>query len=182
MRCFFVAVLAALALPAAAGAKEITAVTVCGAEACTRLTDHASLDAFTHAGGMAEEAPSTPQRSYRLRVRVSEPGAGHIEWTAYWLPDTDLIASRDDAGTLLFTGVDPALADVLRRGASGQAARAPRRFVRRAAGAPATMPAPTAPVRAAASAGGGAPWLAWAGLGAVVLLAAAAAVVRARRD
>jgi hypothetical protein len=180
MRCAVVALVAVLALPAAAGAKEVTAVTVCGAHACTRLTDHASLDAFMHAGGMAEEAPSTPQRSYRLRVRVDEPGAGHIEdWTAYWLPDAGLLASRDDVGTLLFTGVDPALHDVLRRGAGEHAARAPRRFVRRA---PAVAPASTpAPVRAAASSGDGAPSLAWAGLGAVVLLAVAAGAARARR-
>jgi hypothetical protein len=171
---------AVLALPAAAGAKEVTAVTVCGAHACTRLTDHASLDAFMHAGGMAEEAPGTPQRSYRLRVRVSEPGAGRIEdWTAYWLPDAGLLASRDDNGTMLFTGVDPALEDVLRRGAGGHTARAPRRFVRRVAGAPA--PAPAAPVRAAASTGGDGPSLAWVGLGAVLLLGAAAGVARARR-
>ena len=57
MRCAVVALVAVLALPAAAGAKEVTAITVCGAQACTRLTDHASLDAVMHAGGMAEEAP-----------------------------------------------------------------------------------------------------------------------------
>jgi hypothetical protein len=174
-----------LALPAAAAAKEVTAVSVCGAHACTRLTDRASLDAFMDAGGMAEEAPSTPQRSYLLRVRVSEPGSDYVDdWTSRWLPDAGLIASRDDTGGLLFTGVDAQLARILRRAVRGHAARPARRFVRRDITPrvdEVVEPPASAPKPAAADAGGSlSP--AWAGAGAALLLlaAASAGVARAR--
>jgi hypothetical protein len=184
MRRAVVALIAALALPAAAGAKEVTAVTVCGADACTRATDHASRDAFMHAGGVAEEAPGTPQRSYRLRVSVDEPGAGHVEdWIAYWLPDAGLLASRDEStGSLVFTGVDAPLADVLRRAARGHEARPPRRFVRHEPVARVVeVVEPPAPRPVAADTGGGAPSLAWAGVVGAVVLLGAAGVARVRR-
>jgi hypothetical protein len=178
---------AALLLPGAAAAKEITAVTVCGAHACTRLTDHADLDAFMHAGGLAEEAPSTPQRSYLVRVRVSEPGVEHPdEWVSRWLPDAGVMASADESsGSLLFTGVDPALEQVLRRGAGAHAAYAPRRFVRRDVQARVDEGAEPAASRAASSAAsaaddGGTPSLAFVGAGVLALLAAAG-VRRLRR-
>jgi hypothetical protein len=177
MRVGVLALLALLVLPAAAAAKEVTAVSVCGAHACTRLTDRASLDAFMHAGGMAEEAPNTPQRSYLLRVRVSEPGSDYVDnWTSRWLPDAGVIASSDDTGGLLFTGVDAPLERVLHRAVRGHAARPARRFVRRdirprvdeVVEPPASRPKP-----AAADAGGSlSP--AWGAAGAALLLLAAA--------
>jgi hypothetical protein len=189
-RCLLVLflVLAVLALPATAGAKEITAVSVCGADGCTRLTDRASLDAFMRAGGLAEEAPSAPQRSYVLRVRVDEPGTDYVDrWTSRWLPDAGLIASHEDNGGLLFTGVEPALERVLRRAVHGHTAWKPRRFVRRDPVARVDEvvepPAPSHPRPQPATAGAGEGFgspLAWAALGALALLGAAGAV-RARR-
>ena len=182
------AALGLLALAATAAAKEVTAVTVCGAHTCTRLTDRASLDAFMHAGGMAEEAPGTPQRSYLLRVRVSEPGSDYVDnWTSRWLPDAGLIASRDDTGGLLFTGVDAPLDRVLRRAVRGHAARPARRFVRRdlVARVDEVVEPPASPPKPAASDAGGSLSPAWAGAGAALLLLAAAGasagVLRARR-
>jgi hypothetical protein len=181
---------AALLLPGAVAAKEITAVTVCGAHACTRLTDHADLDAFMRAGGMAEEAPATAQRSYVLRVRVSEPGVAHPdEWVSRWLPDAGVIASADEgSGSLLFTGVDPALEQLLRRAAGEHAAFAPRRFVRRDGQARVDDHASPVASRAASSAasaadGGSMRSLAFVGAGVVALLGAAGLrrVRRARR-
>jgi hypothetical protein len=176
---------AALALPGVASAKELTAVTVCGAHACTRLTDRAALDAFMRSGGMAEAAPNEPQRSYLLRLRIDEPGTDYSDtWTSSWLPDAGVIASREDGGGLLFTDVDAALDRVLRRAARGHAARPPRRFVRRepvARVVEVVAPPASAPRPAAADAGGGAPPLAWAVPGAgVVLLLGAAGAWRAR--
>jgi hypothetical protein len=188
MRIFILSVLAALALPAAAAAKEVTAVSVCGAHACTRLTDRASLDAFMRAGGMAEAAPNTPQRSYLLRVRVSEPGSDYVDnWTSRWLPDAGVIASRDDTGGLLFTGVDAGLDRVLRRAIRGHAARPARRFVRHdiTPRVDEVVEPPASPPKAAAADAGGSLSPAWAGAGAALLLLAAAGasagVMRARR-
>jgi hypothetical protein len=183
--CLLALAIAVLALPSAAAAKEITAVSVCGAHGCTRLTDHAEMRAFMDAGGIAEEAPRAPQRSYLLRIRISEPGSHHVDWTSHWLPDAGLIASRDESTGLVFTAVDAQLTRVLRRAARGHAARPARRFVRHLPAARVDEvvepPAPSRPATAAAA--GGRPSLAWAGLGAVLLLAAAAVVrvVRARR-
>jgi hypothetical protein len=189
MRVFaLVALLAAvLALPAAAGAKEVTAVTVCGAHSCARVTDRATLDAFMHAGGLAEEAPRAPQRSYLLRVHVSEPGGGEMHaWTSRWLPDAGLIASHEDNGALLFTSVDPALERVLSRAAHRAGAPRPaRRFVRHDPQArvvevvePPRAPQPRAAT--AGAAGDGLPAVAWAGIGVVALLGVAVAM-RVRR-
>jgi hypothetical protein len=182
------ATLGLLALAATAAAKEVTAVTVCGAHACTRLTDRASLDAFMHAGGMAEEAPSTPQRSYLLRVRISEPGSDDVyNWTSRWLPDAGLIASHDDSAGLLFTGVDAPLDRILRRAVRGHAARPARRFVRRepAARVDEVVQPPASPPKPAAADAGGSLSPAWAGAGAALLLLAAAGAsvgaVRVRR-
>jgi hypothetical protein len=188
LRLAALALAAILALPAAAAAKEVTAVTVCGAHACTRLTDRASLDAFMHAGGMAEEAPSTPQRSFLVRVRVSEPGSDYVDdWTSRWLPDAGLIASRDDTGGLLFTGVDAGLDRVLRRAIRGHAARPARRFVRRdpTPRVDEVVEPPASPPKPAAADAGGSLSPAWAGAGAALLVLAAAgasaSAVRARR-
>jgi hypothetical protein len=175
----------ALLLPGAAAAKEITAVTVCGAHACTRLTDRADLQAFMHASGMAEAAPSAPQRSYLVRVRISEPGAPHPdEWLSHWLPDAGVIVSADEgSGSQLFTAVDPPLARVLRRAAGSHAALRARRFVRRDPPArvdevveppAAAAPAPPSASRAGADGGDGPPpSLAFVGVGALALLGAA---------
>jgi hypothetical protein len=178
LRLAALAFVAILALPAAAAAKEVTAVSVCGVDACTRLTDRTSLDAFMHAGGMAEEAPGTPQRSYLLRVRVSEPGSDSVDdWTSRWLPDAGLIASRDDTGGLLFTGVDAGLDRVLRRAVRGHSARPARRFVRRdtTPRVDEVVEPPASPPKPAAADAGGSLSPAWAGAGAALLLLAAAA-------
>ncbi len=182
------ALVAALALPSAAAAKEVTGVTVCGAHACTRLTDHASLDAFMRSGGFAEEAPNSPQRSYLLRVRMSEPGSDHVDgWTSSWLPDAGVIASRGGGGGLLFTRVDAPLERVLSRAARGHAARPARRFVRHdpVARVVEVVPPPASAPRPAAADAGGSPPLEWPWVGAAVLalaaVAAGAGVLRARR-
>jgi hypothetical protein len=180
---------AVLALPAAAGAKEITAVTVCGAHRCTRLTDHVSMDAFMHAGGLAEEAPRAPQRSYLLRVHVSEPGGGEMHaWSSRWLPDAGVIASHEDNGALLFTSVDPALERVLSRAAHRAGAPRPaRRFVRHdpQARVVEVVEPPRAPQpqpATAGAAGDGLPPVAWAGLAVAALaLFGGVGVARARR-
>ena len=60
------AALLALALPATAGAKQITALDVCGTDGCTRISDRSVLHSF-EAGqrprrGAAGRAPRAPTR------------------------------------------------------------------------------------------------------------------------
>jgi hypothetical protein len=174
------AVLAVVALPTAASAKEVTALDVCGVKGCTRLTDRAALRAFEQGGDLAEAAPAGRQRSYLLRVHMRGVPADAPDWTSGWLPSVGLIASHDDQAGTTFTRVVPALERVLHRAAHGLTARPARRYVRRVpvARVAEVVEPPRSPAASDAGAGGS-PALAWAGLGALLLLAVG--VVRARR-
>jgi hypothetical protein len=176
------AAVAALALPAAAGAKEVAAVEVCGTDGCTRIDDRATLRAFEQGSELAEAAPAGRQPSYRLRVRVRTDSAKtQVGWTSLWLPEAGVIAFDDGQSGATFTPVGPALSRALHRAARGHTARAARRY---SAPPPPTarvaevVPAPAA--RRVASGPSGPPALVWVGVAAVVLLAAGA--WRARRS
>jgi hypothetical protein len=183
MRCpLILAALAALAVPASAAAKEITAVDVCGTDGCTRIADRPVLRSFEQGSELAEAAPAGRQRSYRLRVRVrDDTGALRVGWTSLWLPAADVIAFDDGQPGATFTSVGPALSRELRRAARGHTARAARRY---SAPPPPTarvaevVPAPAS--RRVASGPSGPPALVWVGAAALVLIVAGA--WRARRS
>jgi hypothetical protein len=176
------AALAALALPAAAGAKEITALDVCGSDGCTRISDRSVLRGFEQGSELAEAPPAGRHRSYVLRVEVrDETGVARTGWTTLWLPSAHLIAFDDGQPGATFTPAPPALERALRSAARGHTARAARRFAApRAPGARVAEVVP-APVRASTRADArGRPALMWTG-GAGVLLLLAAGAWRARR-
>jgi len=78
---------AAHALPAVAGAEEVSAVDVCGTDGCTRIADRAALRSFQQGSELAAAAPAGRQRSYLLGVRVrDEAGGSQLGWTSRWLP------------------------------------------------------------------------------------------------
>ena len=52
------AAIAALAVPTAAAAKEITAVDVCGTDGCTRIEDRAALRAYEQGSELAQAPPA----------------------------------------------------------------------------------------------------------------------------
>ena len=178
------AAFAALALPAAAGANEITALEVCGTDGCTRIADRSVLRSFEEGSALAEAPPAGRHRSYSLRVVVrDEAGAAQTGWTSLWLPSAHVIAFDDGQPGATFTPAPPPLERALWSAARGHTARAARRF------AVATQPAARvsevvpAPARASASVRAPAddrPALMWAGGAGVVLLLAAGAW-RARR-
>jgi hypothetical protein len=177
------AAVAALALPATAGAKEITGLDVCGTDGCTRIADRSVLRGFEQGSELAEAAPAGRHSSYLLRVRIrDDTGASRTGWTSLWLPSVHLIAFDDGQPGATFTPAPPALERALWRAARGHAARAARSFAapREAAARVAeVVPAP-APARAPAAADGGPPALMWTG-GVGIVLLLAAGVVRARR-
>ena len=176
-----VAALAALALPATASAKEITALEVCGTDGCTRIADRSVLRGFEQGSELAEAPPAGRHRSYALRVRVRDAGVERTGWTTLWLPSAHLIAFDDGQPGATFAPAPPALERALWSAARGHTARAARRFA--AASPPAARVAEVvpAPVRASARAtGGGRPALMWTGAAGVVLLLGAGAW-RARR-
>jgi hypothetical protein len=177
--------IAALAVPTAAGAKEITAVDVCGTDGCTRIEDRAALRAFEQGSELAQAPPAGRQRSYRLRIRVrDDTGASHVGWTSLWLPDAAVIAFDDGQQGATFTPVEPALSRTLRRAARGHTATAARRYTQPPPPAARVAEVIPAPVRASASerkTADGRPALMWTGAAGIVLLLGAGAW-RARRQ
>jgi hypothetical protein len=183
MRLFaLVPVLAALALPAVAGAKEVSALDVCGTDGCTRIATASALRAFEEGGAMAAAAPSGPQRSYRIRVHVRIEGGSEEGWNVDWLPRAGLLAFRGEDGSTAFSPVEPRLERVLRGAARGHKARAAHRYARNAepvARVAEVLPAPASHAAARADDGGGLPSFAWIGVATGLLLVGGA--VRARR-
>jgi len=175
MRLVIAAVVLALALPAAAAAKEVTRVDVCGADGCGRITDHGSLQAFMEGDDHQAAVPSGAQRSYTLKVRMrAGEGEATHGWTTHWIPAANVLAFQDEPGRFAFTDVPARLRRALTIAARGHTARAARVFA-----APAAPAAP--PATARADAGGGLPALAWAGVAAGLLAVGGAGARSLRR-
>jgi len=182
MRLAIVALIVVLALPAAAAAKEVTRVDVCGADGCGRITDHDSLQAFMEGDDQPARVPDGAQRSYTLKVRVrADEGETVHGWTTHWIPKANVLAYQDEHGQFAFTDVPTRLRRALTVAARGHTARAARVFE--------DLPDPeaqvdevvtAAPATARADAGGGLPALAWVGV-AVGLLAVGGAGARTLR-
>ena len=177
-----VAAAAALALPATAGAKEVTGLDVCGTDGCTRIADRSVLRGFEQGSELAEAAPAGRHSSYLLRVRIrDDTGASRTGWTTLWLPSVHLIAFDDGQPGATFTPAPPALERALWRAARGHAARAARSVAApRDAAARVAEVVPAPPARPAKASSSGPPALAWTGLATIVLLAAGALRVRRR--
>lgn len=191
MRLPLLALIALLALPTTAAAKELIALDVCGTDGCTRITEREALDGFMRSDDLSASAPKGPQSSYVLRTRITE-GEGETAqgWTTRWLPAAGLMAYEDPPGEFNFTSVDPALEKALRRAARGHTARAARAYapkVEPAARVSEVFTPAASAERAAASDDGdddGLPPLAWVGVAAGLLLvggATARAQIRHRR-
>jgi hypothetical protein len=178
--------IAALALPTVAGAKEVSRLDVCGTDGCTRVVAASALHAFQEGSEMAVAAPTGAQRSYTIRVHVRVEGESDHSWVVDWLPRAEVLAFQGENGDRSYTPVEPALARALRRAARGHTARAARRYVRKTepvAQVAEVVPAPRAAAARNASdddgGGGGLPRLAWVGVAAGLLLVGGA--VRAHR-
>jgi hypothetical protein len=176
----------ALAFPAAAAAKEVTSIDVCGTNGCGRIADRSTLSAFEEGSATAAAAPAGLQRSYLLRIRMREGEEGSTHrWTSRWLPSVGLIANEDGPGNFIFTPVGPKLERALRGAARGRTARAARKFARVEPVAQideVVTPATASAVRAGAGGdGGGLPTLAWLGVAAGLLAVGGAGALGLRR-
>jgi hypothetical protein len=91
--------LLALALPATALAKEVSAMKVCGPSACTTLRDRALLTPLvTNAGPQA--ATPRPAPFYRVTILVSEPGHGLVgSWKTWYVRSAALFQGRDEGNS-----------------------------------------------------------------------------------
>ena len=107
MRRLLLVVLVALVLPAAAQAKEITGVAVCGPTSCK----DADVAGFGHAGPFGGASAGPPKgRFYRLELRVDDQVAGRL----YYEPVSGLVAHEDHPRTFVWTRLAPPLASAVK--------------------------------------------------------------------
>ena len=177
------AVIALLAVPAAAPAKEISSVTVCGAGGkCAKVDRKHDKNLMALAeSAAASEAPGKAAPFYRVRFGIREPGVKtEHHWTVAWVPSMNLIGSNDGSGSWMWSEAGTEQAARLRGLAEGidlLPARKLRGWEEPAAQVAETIPGPDDPAPAAATST--TPW-GWIAGGALALLAAVALTARAR--
>src|SRR5215213_9173826 len=79
-RAIVLAGLAALALPTAASAKEVAALTLCGTDGCQKITAHAALHGFRD-GGYETLAPDRAAPFFTVKVAMRHAGDHAGGWT-----------------------------------------------------------------------------------------------------
>ena len=94
-RVIVLAALAALApaLPAAAPAKEVSALTVCGTDGCEKITAHAALQGFMD-GGYETLAPEQAGPFFTVKVAMRHDGDHAGGWTVEYLRAANLIRAQ----------------------------------------------------------------------------------------
>jgi hypothetical protein len=86
--------LAALALPAVAGAKEISKVEICGEESCNTITGAAKLRRFVGAGESMSTTAAPPGPYYRVTLTAKHE-EGTEAWSIFYVPNGDRLALPD---------------------------------------------------------------------------------------
>jgi MYXO-CTERM domain-containing protein len=112
-------VLGVLAAPAAAPAKEIVKVSVCGTGGhCTTYdkSDFKSLMFLAEDAGPTDP-PHTAAPWYRVRFTVDERehGGGYDTWTVAYVPSADSLRVRDEGGDFAWVALNPRTATLLKR-------------------------------------------------------------------
>jgi hypothetical protein len=173
------ALLAVLALPAVAGAKELSALTVCGTDGCRTITAHAPLQGFMD-GGYETLAPERPAPFFVVKAHMRHDGESAGGWTVQYLRATNLIRAQVDDGKHAWTRPAGVTARALRRAAHGLEPYPADELgpVREPSPAPAASP----PARVSSPApGDGSSRLGLAGGGAAAAAVLAAGLLAARR-
>jgi hypothetical protein len=180
-RTLVLAALATLALPSAASAKEIAALTLCGTDGCHEITAHGALRGFMD-GGYETLAPKRAGPFFTVKATMRAAGEEAGGWTVQYLRAANLIRAQADYAKHVWTRPAGATAQALR-----DAARRLQPYPAEKLG-PVREPPPVAvedpPARVSRPAsGGGSSRLALAGGGATaaIVLLAGALVARGRR-
>ena len=183
MRCAIVlASLTALALPTAASAKEVAALTVCGTDGCQKITAHAALQGFMD-GGYETLAPDRAAPFFTVKVAMRHAGEHAGGWTVQYLRAANLIRAKAENGKHVWTRPAGTTAQALRDAARGLQPYPAEKLGPVREPPPVAVEDPPARVSRPAS-GGGSSHLALAGGGAtaaIVLLAGGLATRRRRR-
>ena len=106
---FAFALLALLAVPAPAAAKEVTNVTMCGPDGCKDFGSPSQLGGWPMDGGPNVQMPG-PAAFYELKYTVDAEGARDT-WSQWYVPSASVVASRDEREGVYWMKFDhPALA------------------------------------------------------------------------
>jgi hypothetical protein len=175
------AALAALAMPTAAGAKEVASLSVCGPGSCHMIKDRAAMRAFP-SGGYETLAPKRGGAFYKVNAHMRQEGQDAGGYTVLYVPAVGLL--RAEAEFSGHTWLEPAAvtASALRRAVRGLRPYPAGQLGPVREPSPAPVESPPARVSSPAS-GGGFPAVGFAG-GIGVLIAALAAttlVIQRRR-
>jgi hypothetical protein len=147
--CLLALALVALgALPATAGAKEVTAVKVCGASGCNEVTGQSALKPFFEDnGGPPTETFNAPVGSYySVEMSYADPEGNTVGSNlSYWLPAAALMhgsdqssydpwwqltAAQSTAMKGIAAGVDPFTPALSRVLVNGRAVADPNSYIR----------------------------------------------------
>jgi len=110
------ALLAALALPAAAAAKEPTEVKVCGASDCRTIETHD----IAYAEGAGPTDPPTAAPFYTTRLTMQMGPGRETSWSSAWVPARNAVRARDtDNGGWTWIEASPQQAAALRDATRG---------------------------------------------------------------
>ena len=91
---FAFALLALLAVPAPAKAKELTNVSVCGPDGCNDLSGPGNLRDFPTGGDPTGQTPA-PAAFYEVRYTIDADGHNDA-WTTWYVPSAKLLASVNE--------------------------------------------------------------------------------------
>ena len=178
-RAIVLASLTALALPTAASAKELAALTLCGTDGCQKITAHAALQGFMD-GGYETLGPDQAAPFFTVKVAMREAGDHAGGWTVQYLRAVNVIRADADYGKQVWTRPAGVTAQALRKAARGLQPYPAEKL------GPVREPPPVAvedpPARVSRSAsGGGSSHVALAGGGATAAIALLAGGLVARR-
>ena len=178
-RAIVLAALAALALPTAASAKEVAALTLCGTDGCQRITAHAALQGFMN-GGYETLPPKQAGTFFSVKVAMRHAGDDAGGWTVEYLPAANLIRATGDFSKHVWTRPAGATAHALRKAARGLQQYSAEKLGPVREPPPVAVEDPPARVSRPAS-GGGSSHVALAGGGATAVIALLAGGLVARR-
>src|SRR4051812_17079210 len=103
-----------LATPAAAGAKEVTGATLCGADGCRTTHDREGAAAVSDAGALAGP-PDHAAPYYTVRLTVTHEGEDVGSWSVRWAPALGVVRSTGADDQTIWFEPTPAAAALLRR-------------------------------------------------------------------
>jgi hypothetical protein len=112
-------VLGVLAAPAAAPAKEISKVSVCGTTGQCTTYDKSDFNSLMflaeNAGPTDPPAAAAPWYRMRFTVDEREDGGGYESWSVAYVPSADSLRVRDEGGDFAWVALNPRAAAALER-------------------------------------------------------------------